>query len=90
MPTQRRRRIKHVRQLRPSRAAAAINVRRGEFNAVIKLLNEHADAINALRQELQTMCERFEPQIERNRRTLDVQFARIAQIQQAIDALTRK
>jgi cob(I)alamin adenosyltransferase len=77
------RKVGHVRKAGPS------NVTRAEFDAVITVLEERGEIINEIRRELHSTCEDLASQVEQNRRTLEVQFARIAQLQQEIDAIKR-
>lgn len=84
----RRSRSKRVPTIRV-RKGSAMNVTRAEFDAVIELLNERGEIINEIRRELHATCRDLAAQVEKNRRTLDIQFARIAQIQQALDALKK-
>jgi hypothetical protein len=72
------------------RKGSAINVTRAEFDAVIKLLNQRVGVINAMRRELHATCRNLASQVEKNRQMLDIQFTRIAQLQQEIDALKRR
>lgn len=83
-------RVKRLRKVGRVRKAGPINVTRAEFNAVLKLLDEHGETINRLRRELHATCRDLAAQIETNRRTLEVQFTRIAQLQQEIDVLKRR
>ena len=83
-------RVKRIRKIGRVRKAGPINVRRAEFDTVIKLLNERAEIINALQRELHATCEALDTQVQHNRRDLQTQFTRIAQLQQEIDELRRK
>ncbi len=83
-------RVKQVRRLGRVRKAGPFNVTRAEFDAVIKSLNERAEIINAIRRQLHSTCRDLASQVETNRRTLETQFTRIAQLQQEIDDLKRK
>lgn len=89
MPLKRRRHTKRVPKIRV-RKGRAINVRRAEFDAVVKLLNQRGEIMNEMRGELHAMCRNLASQVEKNRQTLDVQFTRIVQLQQEIDALKRR
>ena len=59
--------------------------RRSTWRAVIKLLNERGEIINELRGELHSTRRDLASQVEKNRRTLEIQFTHIAQLQQEID-----
>jgi len=82
-------RIRPVRQIRRVRKAGPLNVTRAEFDTVIKLLNKRSETINALRRELYATCRDLSTQVEKNRQTLEIQFTRITQLQQEIDALKK-
>jgi hypothetical protein len=82
--------VKHVRRVGRVRKAGPLNVTRAEFDAVVKLLNERGEIINAIRRELRSTCRDLASQVETNRRTLETQFTRIAQLQLEIDDLKRK
>jgi cob(I)alamin adenosyltransferase len=89
MPLKRRPRSKPIPKIRV-RKGSAINVTRAEFDAVIKLLNERGEIINDIRRELHSTCRDLASQVEKNRHMLEIQFTRIAQLQQEIDALKRR
>jgi hypothetical protein len=78
-------RVKAVPKI--TRKAGSSTVTRAEFNAVIQRLNERGKIINDLRRELHSVCDEL---AERNRRELQTQFTRIAQLQQEIDELKRR
>ncbi len=61
-------------------------IARAEFERVLKLLDDRADAINDLRRELHGICRDLADDL---RRELQTQFIRMAQLQQEIDALKR-
>jgi hypothetical protein len=81
--------VKGIRKVGRVRKAGPFNVTRAEFDAVITLLQERGEIINDIRRELHSICEDLASQVEQNRRTLEVQFARMAQLQQEIDAIKR-
>jgi len=89
MALKRRLRSRPIRKIRV-RKGSAINVTRAEFDAVIELLNERSEIINELRRELHSTCRTLAAQVEKNRQTLEIQFTRIAQLQQEIDTLKRR
>jgi hypothetical protein len=80
-------RAKRVRKIGRVRGANPFNVTRTEFDAVMKLLDERGETINEIRRELHATCSEL---AEQNRRELQTQFMRIAQLQQEIDELKRK
>ena len=82
-------RSRPIRKIR-LRKGSAINVTRAEFDAVIKLLNERGEIVNALRRELHSALRDLGAEVEKNRQTLEIQFTRIAQLQQQVDALKRR
>jgi len=83
-------RVKRVRRIPSARKDGGRPITRAEFDAVITLLNERREIINKLRREVHSTCRDLASQVEQNRRTLEVQFARIAQLQQEIDAIKRR
>jgi chromosome condensin MukBEF ATPase and DNA-binding subunit MukB len=89
MPAKRRSRPKPIPRIR-LRKGSAINVTRAEFEAVIKLLNQRVQIINEMRNELRETCRDVASQVDKNRQALEIQFTRIAQLQQEIDALKRR
>jgi hypothetical protein len=78
--------LKRVRRVGRSRKAGPLSVTRAEFNAVRKLVSEGGEIISAMRRELQSATS----QAEANRRTLETQFTRIAQLQLELDDVRRK
>lgn len=90
MPTKRRLRPRRVRKVRPVRRAGPLNVTRAEFDAVIKLLNERSKIINGIQRELESLSRELSAQVQQNRRELQTQFTRMAQIQQELDDVKRK
>jgi hypothetical protein len=52
-------RVKRVRHVGRVRKAGPLNVTRAEFDAVIKLMNERGEIINAIRRELNTQFTRI-------------------------------
>jgi hypothetical protein len=72
------------------RKGSAINATRAEFEAVITLLNRRGEIIDEIRRELHSTCHELAAQVEKNRRMLEIQFTRIAQIQQELDDLKTK
>lgn len=89
MAFKRRPRSRPIRKIRV-RKGSAINVTRAEFDAVIERLNERGEIVNELRRELHSTCRNLALQVEKNRQTLEIQFTRIAQLQQEIDMLKRR
>lgn len=83
-------RFNRLSPIRPVRNGAGISVTPNESNGVTARANEHSEAVDEIRQELRAMYDKLAAEVEKNRRTLDIQFARIAQLQQEIDALKRR
>jgi len=88
MPLKRRLRPKPVPKIRLRKGA--IGVTRADLDAVIKLLNDRGAIVNEIRRELHSTCRELTSQVEKHRRALEIQFTRIAQLQQEIDALKRQ
>lgn len=63
-----------------------ITLTRAEFDAVVKRLNQCNQVIKTLRRELHETCRQLG---EQARSELQIQFTRIAQLQQEVDALKR-
>lgn len=79
-------RCNDVRDRKPPRQNGAEPVTRDEFNAVVRLLDEHGQIIDKMRRELRDTCLELSENV---RRELHTQFTRIAQMQQEIDGLKR-
>lgn len=90
MPTKRRLRPRRVRKIRRVPKAGPLNVTRAEFDAVITLLNERSKIINGIQRELESLARELTTQVQQNRRELQTQFTRMAQIQQELDDVKRK
>jgi hypothetical protein len=73
--TKKRRRIRKAPTIPKSRRNG---VTRAEFHRLIDLLNKRGEIINKIRQ-----------QVEQNARSLEVQFARMAQMQADLDLIKR-
>jgi hypothetical protein len=82
-------RVKRINRIRRVHKAGSRTVTRAEFDAMIKLLNERGEIINELRREVYATSRDLETQIHQNRRELQTQFTRMAQLQQEVDALKK-
>jgi len=78
-----------VRKAKPVKRAAPRSVTRAELDEAIRVLHEHiGESVNDLRSEVQVMCREIAAEV--NRRELQTQFARIAQLQQEIEGIKKR
>ena len=89
MPRKQSLRVKRVQNVRRVRKAASPYVTRAEYDALVTLLNHRGRIVNAIRNQLHDMFREIASQVEKNRRALEIQFERIAQIQQELDHLKK-
>jgi hypothetical protein len=70
------------RRLPRIRKSRRVDVTRAEFDRVIDLLNKRGEIVDQMRRDLEA--------VDDVRRDLDVQFKRIAQLQEEVDRLKRQ
>ena len=83
-------RAKRIRKIGRVAKAGPFNVTRSEFDTLVRLINERGETVNEMRREIHSTCRDLSAEVHRNQRELQVQLARIAQMQQEIDALKRR